>query len=78
MSAAWTMSKPSSEWRFMTSYSASVSPLGLLRIASGTPILPTSCSSPARRMRARRSPSKPSSVAIAAHSCDTVWQWLRV
>src|SRR3954465_15743501 len=39
MSAAWTMSKPSNEWRFITSYSASVSRLGLLRIASGTPIL---------------------------------------
>jgi hypothetical protein len=53
-------------------------PAGLVEDASGTPILPTSCSSPASRMRASRSPSKPSSPAIAAHSCDTVWQWLRV
>ena len=72
------MSNPSSEWRFITSYSTSVSRLGLLRIASGTPILPTSCSRPARRMRDRRSPSKPSSVAMTAHNCETVWQWLRV
>ncbi len=63
----------------MTAYSASVSFAGLLRIASGTPILPTSCSSPASRMRPRSvAGSKPSSAAIVTQSCDTVWQWLRV
>src|SRR3954447_4662531 len=55
MSAARTMSQPRSEWRCMTSYSASVSFAGLLRIASGTPILPTSWSRPASRMRPSRS-----------------------
>ena len=59
MSAASTMSPPSSEWRFISSNSASVSAAGLLRIASGTPILPTSCSRPPRRTRATRSRLEP-------------------
>ena len=73
-----TISNPSIACCFMTSYSSSVSAAGLFKIASGTPILPTSCNSPARRIFASRSPVKPSSAAISALSCETVWQWLRV
>jgi hypothetical protein len=74
----WTMPWPKVMWRFMASNSSSVSPPGLRRMASATPILTTSCSSPARRTSSTRSGSSPSPAATPALISATVSPWLRV
>lgn len=66
------MRAPISGWRRISAYSSSVSAPGLLRIASGTPILPMSCSRPAMRTRSTSRASMPSCSAIIAAYRATV------
>ena len=63
-SAPSTISAPTAGWRFIWSYSSSVSGPGLFSTPSGTAILPTSCRIPASRTRSTSSSESPSPRAI--------------
>ena len=59
---------PASAWRRMTTHSSSVSLPGLVRIASGTAILPTSCSRLAWRSVSASAAVRPSTSPTRSHS----------
>ncbi len=59
---------PASAWRRMTTHSSSVSLPGLVRIASGTAILPTSCSRLAWRSVSASAAVEPSTRPTRSHS----------
>lgn len=69
---------PLAGWSFMMSNSSSVSAVGLRRIRSSMPILPTSCRSAAMRTFLTSSAGSPMCRAMATEYRATRSEWPRV
>ena len=72
------MSAPVAAWLIITSTSSGSSRPGFCRMASGMPIFPMSCISPASSIASTSAAGSPSSCAVARAKAATRSEWLRV